>query len=133
MFSLLILLWISPVFAQTATEPAPGVSDSAPAAAEAPVAPPVEGQAPAPSTEAAPAQSADDGEYEIDYEEEPEGDEPVQTPAPRKSKSTRPSIPGGSGPAVQGSRAKKRFTPILKSETKSVYRKEGKGLDVDTD
>jgi hypothetical protein len=34
---------------------------------------------------------------------------------------------------VQGSRAKDRFVPILKSETRSIYKKNGKHYDVDTD
>ena len=65
-------------------------------------------------------------EYEIDYEEEPA--EPAVPAAPAKK-----ALRSGGIPAVQGSRAKDRFTPILKSETKSVYKKGGKSLDVDPD
>ncbi len=81
------------------------------------------------------AGNADDGAYEIDYEEESEESEPQaeETPSPKAGKIvTRPKV-GGGGPAVQGSRAKNRFAPILKSETRSVYKKDGKTLDVDTD
>ncbi len=88
---------------------------------------------------------ADDGEYEIDYEEEPEaeaeGESEDSAPASKaKKKETgkkeaakKEAKKNGGGPAVQGSRAKNRFTPILKSETKSVYQKNGKHLDVDSD
>jgi hypothetical protein len=79
-------------------------------------------------------------EYEIDYEEEPEvSDEtPLETatvkPNPEVKRKSKPaSVKGGGGPAVQGSRAKDRFVPILKSETKSVYQKGGKHFDVDPD
>jgi hypothetical protein len=77
----------------------------------------------------------EDGGYEIDYEEEAEGEAaPEGTPEPLKKKGPgKKASPGGGGPAVQGSRAKNRFAPILKSETKSVYKKDGKALDVDTD
>lgn len=82
--------------------------------------------------------AADDSEYEIDYEEEPgtDGEEPVEAPVPKKNgtrkKNSSVSAGGGVG-GIQGSRAKHRFTPILKSETKSVYKKDGKALDVDSD
>lgn len=81
------------------------------------------------------AGNAEEGAYEIDYEEEAEeAESPVEeAPAPKSPKaSVRPKV-GGGGPAVQGSRAKNRFAPILKSETRSVYKKDGKILDVDTD
>jgi hypothetical protein len=81
------------------------------------------------------AGNADDGAYEIDYEEETEESETQAeaTPSPKAGKvAARPKV-GGGGPAVQGSRAKNRFAPILKSETRSVYKKDGKTLDVDTD
>lgn len=76
-----------------------------------------------------------DGEYEIDYEEEegasaeavPEAPEPLPVKGKKRIRSF------GVGPAVQGSRAKNRFVPILKSETRSVYQKDGRPLDVDTD
>jgi hypothetical protein len=83
-----------------------------------------------------PAATPAEGEYEIDYEEEEgasvEAAPEVADPSPSKSKK-RTVRNFGSGPAVQGSRAKNRFVPILKSETKSVYQKDGKALDVDTD
>ncbi len=74
------------------------------------------------------AGTATEGEYEIDYEEEAE----VETaPAPQAAGRPAKGQKGGSG--VQGSRAKDRFVPILKSETKSIYKKNGKHYDVDTD
>ena len=80
------------------------------------------GAAPAPKPVA-------DGEYEIENEEEVAPPEEVAVPLPKRA-----VIRGkGGGTAVQGSRAKDRFTPILKSETKSVYKKGGKHLDVDPD
>ncbi len=85
------------------------------------------------------AGSTEEGAYEIDYEEESEETEPTEEEAlPAKSSKTpaRAKVGGkvgGGGPAVQGSRAKNRFAPILKSETRSVYKKDGKTLDVDTD
>ena len=93
------------------------------------------------SSFAADAKEAD-GDYEIDYEEEPEegaaadaaadtAEEP-EKPAPKK-KSAKGKKSIGGGPAVQGSRAKNRFTAILKSDTKSAYKKNGKPLDVDAD
>jgi hypothetical protein len=119
-------------------EPAKVTPSEAPNSAAAPVVetPP----ATAPKTEeapktATPATSADDGEYEIDYEEEPgtDGDEVEEAPVkPKKGKKTV-YAPGGGGGGIQGSRAKHRFTPILKSETKSIYKKDGKALDVDSD
>jgi len=87
------------------------------------------------STQVRAAGNAEEGAYEIDYEEEAEEVEsPVEeAPAPKSAKApVRPKV-GGGGPAVQGSRAKNRFAPILKSETRSVYKKDGKTLDVDTD
>ncbi|MBU6153709.1 MAG: hypothetical protein KGP28_05345 [Bdellovibrionales bacterium] len=101
----------------------------------APVSVPQE-PVPTPQTQTAPSvlrvsppvQSVTDGEYEIDYEEEVA---PEEAPAPMPKRSV-PRAQGG-GTAVQGSRAKDRFTPILKSETKSVYKKGGKHLDVDPD
>lgn len=76
------------------------------------------------------AQSSE-SEYEIDYEEEPGSDEAEPPAPPVKNKKTKSK--GGGGPSVQGSIAKDRFVPILKSETKSIYKKNGKSLDVDTD
>jgi hypothetical protein len=108
-----------------------------PESATATVAP-QEAAAP-PSEPAQPAAAAEEGEYEIDYE--PEDSDEMVKPTPAKSahgkKSSQASAPtanaiGGSG-GIQGSRAKHRFTPILKSETKSIYQKDGKALDVDSD
>lgn len=87
---------------------------------------------PASSPAASPASGSSD--YEVDYEEEPAGDEepveeaPVKTPEKKKG--------GRKGPkevAPQGSRAEKKFAPLMKSETKSIYKKNGRALDVDTD
>ena len=84
------------------------------------------------------AASTSEGEYEIDYEEEPgtetetEAVEEVPVVKPQKGKK-KIQAPGGGSGGIQGSRAKHRFTPILKSETKSIYQKDGKALDVDSD
>ena len=82
------------------------------------------------------AAATTDGDYEIDYEEEPESEgddaETVAPVKPAKGKKTT-YAPGGGAGGIQGSRAKHRFTPILKSETKSIYKKDGKALDVDSD
>jgi hypothetical protein len=106
----------------------------------------VEAPAAAPAAPAAPAASGEEespsgsGEYEIDYEEEPDaGGETGETesaeeaPAPKKSATKRASSGGNGNPAVQGTHSKNRFAPILKSDTKSIYKKNGKALDVDTD
>ncbi len=75
-----------------------------------------------------------DGEYEVDYEEETEVGAEEEPPAPVKSRTVKRSRnKGTAGPAVQGSRAKNRFVPILKSDTRSVYQNKGKVYDVDTD
>jgi hypothetical protein len=93
----------------------------------------------APSAGAVKSPAATDGEYEIDYEEEPDAaseEAPESEPEPVQSKSVKKGAKASKnsgGPAVQGSRAKNRFAPILKSETKSAYKKEGKVLDVDAD
>ena len=91
-------------------------------------------------TKAEPKAETAPSEYEIDYEEEPEVSEEasvetaIEKPSPKVKPKTKPErIKGGGGPAVQGSRAKDRFVPILKSETKSVYQKGGKHFDVDPD
>jgi hypothetical protein len=99
-------------------------------AEEAPPSAPVE-SAVIPPVQSSPAatQPVSDGEYEIDYEEEVSPADEAPAPVPKRS---APRAQGG-GTAVQGSRAKDRFTPILKSETKSVYKKGGKQLDVDPD
>jgi len=88
----------------------------------------------APSSTGAAPSSGEEGDYEIDYEEEVSGDQEESEPvkkAPSKKKSAANSVGGAGG--IQGSRAKHRFIPILKSETKSIYKKDGKALDVDTD
>ncbi len=76
------------------------------------------------------AETGTEGEYEIDYEEEAEaGVETAPAPkAPDRGEKSKKSAAG-----VQGSRAKDRFVPILKSETRSIYKKNGKNYDVDTD
>ncbi len=107
-------------------------------AAESVAPPAAEAPKPAVPAESAPTEAAPsttDGEYEIDYEEEPGGDAAdEEAPEPIKTKTGKSgSKKGAGGPAVQGSRAKHRFEPILKSETKSIYKKDGKPLDVDTD
>ena len=90
---------------------------------------------PASSPEAA-SDSADSG-YEIDYEEEAdaEGVEDGGDAEPVVKKGKKKSSAGSktNNSAVQGSRAKNRFTPILKTENKSIYKKNGKNLDVDSD
>jgi len=139
------------VFADDAAAPvsAPAISappDSAPpmdapAAAPAPVTD-TAASVPTAVTKTAPAkngkakpQDEDTGEYEVDYEEEPDSDAEVEaTPAPKAITQKKGKAPRlGGGPAVQGSRAQNRFISLLKSETKSVYKKNGKPLDVDSD
>jgi hypothetical protein len=101
-----------------------------------------EGETPAAAPDAQAAQTSDapSGEYEIDYEEEPEstGDteeaEPVKESSSTKtSKRASKRAVGAGGPAVQGTHSINRFKAILKSDTRSVYKKNGKSLDVDTD
>ena|GEM_PF-3077879 len=86
-----------------------------------------------PSATPEPTTAEDDpsgGGYEIDYEEEP--DTTAQTPSPTAApKVRRPR--DNSNPAVQGTHSSHHFAPMMKSETKSVYKKNGKTLDVDTD
>jgi len=85
-------------------------------------------------TEKKPAES-DSSDYEVDYEEEP-GTEEVEEPKEEKpvKKSKGGSMDKGSKDTTsQGSRAEKKIAPMMKSETKSVYKKNGKALDVDTD
>lgn len=82
------------------------------------------------------AEPSPSGEYEIDYEEEPEApatpeeEAPVEEPV---SKKPGKRAAGGAGTGVQGTHSKNRFAPMLKSDTKSIYKKNGKALDVDTD
>lgn len=128
----LALLWCAQatVFAQETPAPlAPKVDAPVAATPDAATSNAATSNAATPVPGAATSAPADADEYEIDYEEEPgsETDE-AAAPPPKKAKKT---VKLGSGPAVQGSRAKHRFTPILKSEMKSVYQKEGKSLDVD--
>lgn len=103
---------------------------SPPAAAEAVPAPT---SAPVESAEPAAKESSD---YEVDYEEEPgtedteepEEEKPVKVKAKKSKgkKNTKESV-------SQGSIASKKFAPLMKSETKSIYKKNGKALDVDSD
>ena len=72
-------------------------------------------------------QPAEDSNYEIDYEEVSDGE--TEEPRPAKARSKPPS----SGPAVQGTHSTNKIASLLKSESKSVYKKNGKQLDVDTD
>ena len=156
-FVFVLLLFHVPVLAQTQTAEKPAVNEDAavaPAAKEA-AAPAKEAtpEVPKAATSGASTEKSEDnsGEYEIDYEEEPEGgseevgepaaelDDTADEEAPKaKSKKKRhgksldrnaPSL----GSAVSGTRSKNKFAPILSSETKSVYRRNGKPLDVDTD
>lgn len=98
--------------------PAEVVPTATPAAAEATV----------------PAKESSD--YEVDYEEEPGADE-VEEPVQEKPKPGKDSKKKGKKSekesVLQGSRAEKRIAPLMKSETKSIYKKNGKALDVDTD
>ena len=127
---ILSLLFHSVFFSRTAIAEEAAMT---PAPAVAPVAP-----------EAQP--SDDSGEYEIDYEEEPDdtavatqGDGEEEAPAVinQKKKTSKKSTKGSQyysgGPAVQGTHSINKFAPMLKSETRSVYKKNGKPLDVDTD
>ncbi len=91
---------------------------------------------PSPTAPVADTAQENGSEYEIDYEEEADAGEeeaPEAVKQPEKTKKTPQSLKIGVGPAVQGSRAKNRFIPILKSDTRSVYQREGKSYDVDTD
>ncbi len=86
-----------------------------------------------------PAKESSD--YEVDYEEEPGTEEVEEEPAPEE----KPVITKGKGAkkskekrnpkeaVSQGSRAEKKIAPMMKSETKSIYKKNGKSLDVDSD
>jgi hypothetical protein len=127
-------------FAFAEDAPAPESAPAAPADAqvpktETPKSADPQTSAPAPAAPAVDAAgSADEGEYEIDYEEEPEDEEGAEAKPTPKPKSGKKGKSGSTvGAEILGSRAKHRFTPILKSETKSVYKKDGKQLDVDTD
>lgn len=88
------------------------------------------------ATEAAPA-AKESSDYEVDYEEEPGADEAVEEPVVEKPLPVKDKKAKGKKsakePVLQGSRAEKRIKPLMKSETKSIYKKNGKSLDVDTD
>lgn len=76
-------------------------------------------------------------DYEVDYEGDTGGDfeEPIEKPTPGPSKKNAGKGKGAnSGPeTAQGVRAKNRFSAPVQSDTKSVYKKNGVRLDVDTD
>ncbi len=84
---------------------------------------------------AAPVES-ESSDYEVDYEEEPGAAEPevpaVEVKPTRKDKAGKVEK-FSKDTTSQGSRAEKKIAPLMKSETKSVYKKNGKALDVDTD
>jgi hypothetical protein len=75
-------------------------------------------------------------DYEVDYEEEPATDE-VELPVEEKPKLNTDKKnklkKNMKEPVLQGSRAEKKIAPLMKSEAKSIYKKNGKSLDVDTD
>lgn len=101
----------------------------------APVAPTEPVSTPVPA-EATPAESDVSEDYQVDYEEEP-GSEEVEEPAEEapvavKSKKTK-GKKNVKESVTQGSRAEKKIAPMMKSETKSIYKKNGKSLDVDSD
>ena len=79
---------------------------------------------------------AESSDYEVDYEEEPgsvEAAEPEETVKPALKTKSGKAEKFSKDTTSQGSRAEKKIAPMMKSETKSVYRKNGKPLDVDTD
>jgi hypothetical protein len=84
---------------------------------------------PTPTPASVPTESSD---YEVDYEEEPE-EEPVVEEKPLKKSKGAVEKPMSKDTTSQGSRAEKKIAPMMKSETKSIYKKNGKPLDVDTD
>jgi len=88
------------------------------------------------SENTAPPAEAESSDYEVDYEEEPGSAETAELEEPVKAapKSKSGKVEKFSKDTTsQGSRAEKKIAPLMKSETKSVYRKNGKPLDVDTD
>lgn len=147
---LLLALALPAAFAQEGGE-APADAPAAAAPATDPTAaPPAETPKPAPAVDVKPNAPAETGgDYEIDYEEEDEGEgdtaEGDEEPAPVKPAKKAPArkAPVAARPAAtsndrslptsQGTRSKNRFAPLLKSDAKSVYKKNGKNLDVDTD
>ncbi len=83
----------------------------------------------------APAE-AESSDYEVDYEEEPgaaEPAEPEEEVKPVQKTKAGKTEKFSKDTTSQGSRAEKKIAPLMKSETKSVYKKNGKSLDVDTD
>ncbi len=88
--------------------------------------------------ETSPTIVKESSDYEVDYEEEPGDEEPVieapveEEPVKKKSNKTKTEkLPKDT--STQGSRATNRFQPMIKSESKSHYKKNGKSLDVDPD
>jgi len=102
-------------------------------APEVKTAPVIPTPASTPTPSASPAGSG--SEYEVDYEEEAGGeDAEVEEEKPQPKKSAKKVAVKNSKESVsQGSRAEKKIAPLVKSETKSVYKKNGKALDVDSD
>ena len=88
----------------------------------------------APTT--APAVTEGEINYEVDHDEDPgteEVEEPEEVkPLPAKGKRSK-SSKNLKESASQGSRAEKKIAPMMKSETKSKYKKNGRALDVDAD
>ena len=116
--------------------------------AEQPGVAPVATQAPVAAPSAVPEKACEpegaDSGYEIDYEEEPDESAPAeeekpieQVPAKKAKRGTQSTASSNksnvNNSVVQGSRAMNRFQPLLKSDTKSIYKKNGKNLDVDAD
>jgi hypothetical protein len=91
----------------------------------------------APETASSPAPSvSDSSDYEVDYEEEPgseEADEPVEEVPVKPKKGSAKGSQLSKDTTSQGSRAEKKIAPLMKSNPKSVYKKNGKSLDVDPD
>ena len=88
------------------------------------------------SDQSAAPPEAESSDYEVDYEEEPgsaESAEPVEEVKPAPKGKSGKAEKFSKDTTSQGSRAEKKIAPMMKSETKSVYRKNGKPLDVDTD
>ncbi len=79
---------------------------------------------------------SESSDYEVDYEEEPGAAEPAEPEAevkPSRKEKAGKTEKFSKDTTSQGSRAEKKIAPLMKSETKSVYKKNGKSLDVDTD
>ena len=78
-------------------------------------------------------------DYEVDYEEEPADESSVEEAPPVEEAPAKPNSSKTKGEKLskdttsQGSRASNRIQPLMKSESKSVYKKNGKHLDVDPD